>query len=219
MLFAVVADNARLRVSDFAAAGQLHEQKAAGALESDAPQRTTRPRSRTAVQAARSMSYQKRLIAGCAARHSCLKDVDFVVSEAIRLEFPPGVQAARVAECQIASFADTALRRCFRVGAGRHAEDLAGRLAVGLVPRIARCVITAIGVELPVLAGDPRQHPGFNAAEIRADEHVAGRRNDHAAGAVADHRQRLRIQLTHMFIVAGGDGSDGGIDIFDDRSL
>src|SRR5262249_49990651 len=41
-------------------------------LNAIGPQQTTRPRSRTAVRAARSMSYQKRLIAGCAARHSAL---------------------------------------------------------------------------------------------------------------------------------------------------
>ena len=35
-LFAIVTEDARLRVGNFAAAGQLQEQKAAGALEDDA---------------------------------------------------------------------------------------------------------------------------------------------------------------------------------------
>ena len=127
-----------------------------------------------------------------------LEGLDFRVGEFIRLEFPPRIQAALISERQIAGLADTALRRVLGVGAGRHAEDLAGGLAVRLVARIAGRVKAAVGVELPLFAGNPRQHAAFDRAEIGADQHVPGRRVDHRSAAVAHDGERPRIQLLHM---------------------
>ena len=143
------------------------------------PQRTIWPRSRTASTAARSMSCQNLTVAGCAARHSRLERLDFRVGEFVRLEFPPRIQAAHVAEREIAGLADTALRRVLCVGAGRHAEDLACGLAVRLVARITCRVKSAVGVELPIFASNPRQDAAFDRAEIGADQHVPGRCADH----------------------------------------
>ena len=109
------------------------------------------------------MSYQKRLIVRMRSTPFALERLDFLVGEFIRLEFPPGIQAALVAERQIAGLADAALRRVLRVGAGRHAEDLAGGDAVRLVARITCRVKAAIAVELPFFAGNPGQHAAFDA--------------------------------------------------------
>src|SRR5262245_24954055 len=86
----------------------------------------------------------------------------FLISEAIQLELAPRVQAALVAEREIAGFADFAFRRFLVEAAVRDAEDLARGDAVRLIPRILRRVIAPIGIELPFLAGDPGQHPRFN---------------------------------------------------------
>ena len=86
------------------------------------PQRTIWPRSRTASTAARSMLCQNLTVAGWAARHSRFECLDFGVGEFVRLEFPKSVQAAHVAEGEIAGLADRALvlrDRCWR-----DAEDL-----------------------------------------------------------------------------------------------
>ena len=73
-------------------------------------------------------------------------------------------------------------RRSFRVGAGRRRGRSCSGLAVGLVARIMRGVIAAIRVELPFFASDPGQHAAFDAREVGADQHVPGRRDDHASG-------------------------------------
>ena len=82
-----------------------------------------------------------------------------------------------------------------------------------------RCIITAVGVELPILASNPGQNTALDRAEIGADQCPPGRRNDHAAAAIAHHGERARIQFLHVRIIAGGDRSDGGVEIFDDRTL
>ena len=80
-------------------------------LKATQPHRTTRPRSRTAVQAARSRACQSSTIFGCAARHSSLKLLDLFVGELLRLEFPPGTERAHISEGEIAGFPDAALGR------------------------------------------------------------------------------------------------------------
>ena len=97
---------------------------------------------------------------------------DFLVREAIRLKFAPGVQAALIAESEIAGFADFPFRRFLVEGAVRHPKYLAGRDAVRLITRILRGVEAAIAVELPFLTSDPSQNPAFDRAEIRANENV-----------------------------------------------
>ena len=151
-----------LRIGDLAAARQLQLQERADALEGDAAAAND-----PAALAHRSPGgtidvVPERLIFGCAARHSVLNVSTSCVGEFIRLEFPPGIQAAHVSERQIAGLADAALRRVLRVGTRRHAEDLAGGLAVRLVARIACRVKAAVGVELPLFAGNPRQHAAFD---------------------------------------------------------
>src|SRR5262249_7210843 len=58
------------------------------------------------------------------------------VAKAVRLEFPPSIQAALVTESQIAHFADFALRRVGGVGPITAAESLSRRYAVELHTRI-----------------------------------------------------------------------------------
>ena len=48
---------------------------------------------------------------------------------------------------------------------------------------------------------------------------MPGRGDDHAAAAIANHSKRPRIQLLHMLVVAGGDRSDGCVEILDDRAF
>jgi hypothetical protein len=101
------------------------------------------------------------------------------IGKPVRLEFPPSAEAARVAEREIACLADAPLRRVFGVGAGRDAEDLARGLAIDFITRIARGVIAAIRIKLPLFASNPGQYPAFDAREIGADQLVTGCRNDH----------------------------------------
>ena len=105
--------------------------------------------------------------------------LNFRIGEFIWLEFTPRIQAALVSERQIASFADTALRRVLGVGAGWHAENLARGLAVRLIARITGRIKPAVGVELPTFTGNPRQDAALDRAEIGADQHVPGSRVDH----------------------------------------
>ena len=93
------------------------------------------------------------------------------------------------------------------------------RFRSNFIARIARGVIAAIRIKLPLFASDPGQDAAFDAREIGADQHVTGRRNDHRAAAVADHGQRLRIQPGHVLIIAGRYRGDGGVNILDDRTL
>src|SRR5262249_53576557 len=113
-----------------------------------------------------------------------LELLNFGVGEAIGLEFPPGVEAAHIAEGKIARFADAALWRVLGVGAGRYAEDPACSLTIWLITRIVGCVIAAVSIKLPGLASRPRQHPRFDGAKIGANQYMSGRRNDHRPGAV-----------------------------------
>src|SRR5262249_21070515 len=85
------------------------------------------------------------------------------VAKAVRLEFPPSIQAALVAEGQIADFADFALRRVGGEGPVRDAEDLAGRDAVSFIARILGRIEATVGIELPLLVADPSKDPGFDA--------------------------------------------------------
>ena len=76
-----------------------------------------------------------------------------------------------------------------------------------------------VGIELPLFAGNPGQHPGFDAAEVGADQHMPGCCTDHGAAAVAHHRERSRIELANVLIVAGRNRGDRSIEIVDDWAL
>ena len=56
---------------------------------------------------------------------------------------------------------------------------LAGGGAIRLITRIVGGVEAAVAIELPLLIGDPRQHPTFDRAKIGADQHVPGSRLNH----------------------------------------
>ena len=154
--------DARLRVGELAAARQLQLQERADALEGNA----------TAVHDAAALTHRGpggaiKVIPEFSDRRMrrapfVLELLDFFVGELLRLEFPPGTEPARVAESEIASFADAAFGRCFVEAAGRYAEDFARGGAVRLVARIVRRVEAAIAFELPFFAGDPRQHAAFD---------------------------------------------------------
>ena len=170
MLLMFVADDPRLRIRQFAAARQFQEQECAGTFEADAiaANDTT---ALTHCGPSRAVDIMpKRLIAGCAARHSVLNVSTSGSVNLVRLKFPPGAEAAHVAEREIACLADAPLRRSFRVGAGRDAEDLARGLTVDFIARIARGVIVAIRIKLPLFAGDPgptgREHCDGMAGRI-----------------------------------------------------
>src|SRR5262245_42536233 len=107
-----------------------------------------------------------------------LECLNFLIGEFLRLEFPPGPETAHVSKRKIAGLADAALRRALGESARRLAEYLAGSRAVGLVTGIVCSIEAAVGVELPLLLGDPCQHATFDAAEIRADQHMPMRCTD-----------------------------------------
>src|SRR5262245_43666333 len=86
----------------------------------------------------------------------------FFVGEPIGLELSPCVDAANVANGEIAGFPNVPLGAVLRVGAGRYAEDAACGCTIGFITRIARCVIAFICVELPMLSGDPGQHTALD---------------------------------------------------------
>src|SRR5262249_25157482 len=148
-----------------------------------------------------------------------LERFNFGVTELPWLEFPPGVEAAHVAEGEVTGLADTPLRRQLRVGPGRHAEDLAGGFAVRLVARIAGCVIAAIAINLPFFTGNPGQDPALDRTEIRANEYPPGSGGDQAPGDVADDGERLWVKCLNMLKIAGGDRGNGGIDVLHERPL
>jgi hypothetical protein len=93
--------------------------------------------------------------------------VDFIISETIRLKLAPGAQSAGIAKSEISSFADAAFRIIFCVSAVQFVENFARGDAIRFIARIMSGIEPAVAVELPLLAGDPRQNPAFNAAEIR----------------------------------------------------
>ena len=97
----------------------------------------------------------------------------FFVSEPIRLELAPGIDAAHVAKRQIARFPHVPLRTVLRVGTTRNAEDAAGGFTIRFITRIMCCIKALICVELPLLAGNPRQDPALDGAEVGSDQHVA----------------------------------------------
>ena len=124
-----------------------------------------------------------------------LELLHFLIGKTIRLEFAPRTETAGIAESQIAGFTDIALRRALVKTAGRNTEDLAGGDAIRLIAWIASSVKAPVAVELPFLAGNPGQNAALDRGKIGTDQHMSRRRNDHAAGAVADNGKRPRIQL------------------------
>ena len=119
MLLALVANNARLGIGDFAAARQLKLQKSAVALERD--------RAGTDNTAAFPYRRPGGAVDGVPEFHHrrmgrsplAFELLDFGVGEFFRLEFAPGIEAAHKAEGEIADLADAPLRAVLRVGAGR----------------------------------------------------------------------------------------------------
>ena len=162
MFVALVFDDARLRIAELAAARQLQLQERADVFQVDA----------AAADDLAALAHRKHCRAidvvpeldvfGMRSAPFGFERLNFRVGEFVRLEFAPGIQAAHVAECEIAGLANTALRGVLCVGAGRHAEDPACGLAVRLVARITRRVIPAIAVEFPNFTSNPRQDAAFD---------------------------------------------------------
>ena len=143
-----------------------------------------------------------------------LKLLNFLVGELLRLEFPPGAECTHIAEGEIANFPDATLGRFFHKAAVRDTEYLARGDAVRFVARIVRFVEATIALKLPFFAGSPRQRARFDTAEVAADQRVAGGCTDGRAAAFTNDRQRPLVARTHMFVVAGCDCSDGGVEPF-----
>ena len=80
-----------------------------------------------------------------------------VVSEPVRLEFAPGIDAAHVAEGEITDFADSPFRTVLRVRAGRDTEDTASSFTIRFICGIVCRVEPSIAVEFPGFAGKPSQ--------------------------------------------------------------
>jgi hypothetical protein len=87
-----------------------------------------------------------------------LEVLDLFVAELVRLELSPSTERAHIAEGKIARFPDSTLGRLLSEAAVRQAKYFARGDAVGLVTRIMRLVEPAIALELPLFAGNPRQH-------------------------------------------------------------
>src|SRR5512133_1595741 len=88
--------------------------------------------------------------------------LNFSVGEFFRFEFAPSIEAAHVAEGEVTRLTDTALGALFRVGAGRNAKYSARRRTIRFIAGVAGSIETTVRVELPLLGGNPSQHPGFN---------------------------------------------------------
>src|SRR5262249_47869481 len=91
-----------------------------------------------------------------------LECLGLFIGELIGLEFTPGVEAAHVAKRQITRLADGTLGAVLRVCAWRLTEDPASCGAVRLITRVAGGVEAPIGVELPLLTGNPRQRAALD---------------------------------------------------------
>src|SRR5262245_30313236 len=72
-----------------------------------------------------------------------------VVSEPVRVEFAPGIDAAHVAEGEITDFADSPFRTVLRVRTGRDSEDTASSFTIRFICGIACRVESSIAVEFP----------------------------------------------------------------------
>src|SRR5262249_14894171 len=137
------------------------------------------------------------------------------IGETIGLELAPRIEAALVAEGQIARFANFPLWRFVGIRAVRDTKDFAGSDAVGLVARIVRGVEAAIAVELPTFIRDPSQAPRLDAGEVASDQYVLESSADHGATQIADNSQRLRIEAANVGVVASRHRSDRRVDILD----
>src|SRR6516225_6945702 len=195
VLFMVVADDARVWIGQLAAARQFQQQKSADTLEcypaaiNDAAA-VTNGSPRRAIEVVPEF-FDRRM----QRTPFTLELINLFVGEALGLKFPPGIFAAHIAGGEIASFADSALRRFLGIRAVRHPEDLARSDAVRLIARITCCVEAAILINFPLLAGDPGQDSRFDGAEIGADQHIAGRRYDHRPRTVANDGKRVLVQF------------------------
>ena len=106
-----------------------------------------------------------------------------------------------------------------RVGAIRHAEDFAGRDAIRLVAGIVRWRRSGGSFRASIARRQPRPVPGFQCAEVAADQHVTRRRDRSSATAISHHRKRPRVQLSHMLVVAGCNRGDGSVKVLYERAL
>src|SRR5262249_19696331 len=79
-----------------------------------------------------------------------------------RRKFLDGVGAALISARKIAGFSVRSFVLIGRDRALRNVQHPAGENAVGLVLGIPRRVVATIGIELPLFAGNPGQHPAFN---------------------------------------------------------
>src|SRR6516164_3389539 len=142
-----------------------------------------------------------------------IKLLYFFISESIGLKLSPCVDAAHVAEGEIAGLSHVPLRTVLRVGAGRYAEDAACGFTIGFITRIMCCVITLVCFKFPLFRCNPRQRSTFNAAKVGPYQHLPGCGADHGAGTIAHHRERPGIKALYVCIIAGSYRSDGCIKI------
>src|SRR5262249_4367308 len=115
----------------------------------------------------------------------------------------PSTAAAAKTAGELAGFADLPLVRGDVLR--RLVQHLAGDQAVGL-PRLgAGRVKVSVGGQFPRLATKPRQHPGFDRAEIGGQQNVAGSRTDYRAGDVTEDGERI-AERTKLVRVASANG-------------
>src|SRR5262249_3482256 len=157
--------DARIRVGKLAAARQFDEQVGAGTLEQKS----------AAANYLLTVAY---CFPGCTIDRipelpnigmrgapSLLEPLDLFVGEPIRLEFAPSVTAALIAEGEVTGFANFSFRRFLVEAAVGDPKYFACGDAIRLVARILRGIEAAIGIQLPVFAGDPSQYTAFDRAE------------------------------------------------------
>ena len=122
-----------------------------------------------------------------------LKPLDVLVGGIGIAKLPISADATHVAEGEVGDLAGLA-RRVFRKA---HAQAKNG------VRIVAARVEVGPELELRTLAGEPRQHPALDAAEVRGDEPVPRCRYDCRAGDAADDRERIVVVLFDPLVVAG----------------
>src|SRR5262249_54429229 len=86
-----------------------------------------------------------------------------------RGELFDGLFATLIPAREIASFSKSSLAGVPRDTALGLLQHPSSKNAVGLVARIARCVVSAIGFKFPFFAGNPSQHTTFDCPEVCAD--------------------------------------------------
>jgi hypothetical protein len=88
-------------------------------------------------------------------------------------DFAPGAESATEPECELGAFP----KLTFRARDCTHWRGLVqhavGDDAINVEILVTAAIESSIGVELPLLARQPAQHPTLDRAQISRDQHVA----------------------------------------------